>query len=650
MSESEELLFGGPLLYDASWAQYEDSRYALGIRKSAAALPRLLGLAVSLSWRADRRAVLVVTGAEVVRGAAQAVVLLGVNAALSELLAGGAMEERLRQVLPIAVLLAAVSAVAAVCKAVSTRFSEPLGPRVERVVRQTYLERACRVEMTAMEDHGFHRLLESARYGTSSARRMVDQSVMVVTSLLSLVAMAGVLTRLHWALMVMLAVMVLPNAWATLAVARHRYESFQRWLQHDRAMGKLCELLTDTDTAAEVRVHDAGGFLLTHHRLMSEAAESEQERLAKVTARLELAAAALTGLATVATYTLLGGLLWTEVLALAGAGTAVLAIRQGASGLDALITRVNFLHRESMHVADLRRLLDESADRLIPTGGKPLPSTPAAIRLENVTFTYPGTDTTPALNDVTLTIPTGGIVALVGENGSGKTTLAKLLSGLYLPDDGRILWDDIDATEADRADVFSRFALVQQDHVRWPMTAATNVAISRTDRPRDEDRLAAAAQHAGAGFVDDLPFGWRTLLSRTFQRGVQLSGGQWQRLGIARAHYRAGEILIVDEPTAALDARAEESTFRKIRALADQGQTILLITHRMASVQHADLVYVLHEGHVIESGSPTDLLADPAGHYRALFDIQAAAFTHRANDPQLPRPHRHPRAADNTAS
>ncbi|MFC5744743.1 ABC transporter ATP-binding protein [Actinomadura rugatobispora] len=626
-SASEEQLFGGRLLYDASWTRHDGDWFKLGARQSVAALPRLLGAAAGLAWRADRGAVLAVLAAELCRGAARAVGLLGVNAALAALLAGGTMDARLRSVIPIAVLLAAVAAVGAVCTAVSARFSEPLGPRVERLVRHSYLERSSRVEMVALEDHAFHRLLESAKLSAVSARRMVEQSVTVIGLLFSLAAMGGVLARLHWLLVLMLAVMVLPGMWATLTVARHRYESFHRWLQYDRAAGTVADLLTGTDAAAEVRVHDAGPFLLEHHRLMSEAEEAEQDRLARLTARLRITASSLTGLIAVATYGLLAGLLWSGALALAGAGTAVLAIRQGSTALENLVSRINVLHRESLHVADLRRFLAESARHLIRTGGGPLPRKVEAIRVRNLTFTYPGSPH-PALHDVTLTVPTGRIVALVGENGSGKTTLAKLLCGLYLADTGSIHWDDVDAATADRAEIFARFALIQQDHVRWPMTAAVNVAISRTGHPVDERRLFSTAEDAGADFVDDLPHGWRTLLSRTFVRGVQLSGGQWQRLGIARGHYREADVLIVDEPTAALDAKAEEHTFNHIRAVADRGQTVVLITHRMASVQHADLVHVLHKGRLVESGTPHELLSDPDSRYRVLYDIQAAPFAH----------------------
>lgn len=183
---------------------------------------------------------------------------------------------------------------------------------------------------------------------------------------------------------------------------------------------------------------------------------------------------------------------------LAVAGTAVIAIRTGSANLEALVVQLNYLYEESLFVADLERLCQEADRRLIPDTGRKLPARVDAVRFENVSFTYPGTATEPALDGVNVTIPTGRIVALVGNNGSGKSTLAKLLCGLYAPDAGRILWDGIDSTELDRTDLFDRVAVVAQDFYRWPFTARVNIAIGRPDAPHEDEHLHAAAEYAGA--------------------------------------------------------------------------------------------------------------------------------------------------------
>ncbi|MCF1598524.1 ABC transporter ATP-binding protein [Streptomyces muensis] len=616
------------------WNQHRDAFLELSFRAMVTRLPSLLASSFRLAWQADRRAARTVLVAEVGRGLGQAVGLLAVNSVLGRLIGGGALEERLRGAVPALVAMAGVMVVSTLLRAASTYATGRLEPKVERVATELYLERAAAVELAAIEDHAFHKLLDTAQYGAGSARRMISYSTRVVNAAISLIAAAGVLTVLHPALLPLLATMTLPSAWSALTNARRRYESFHTWVQHSRAGHLISGLLTEPAAAPEIRVHGVGPFLLRHYRAMSETAEAEQARLARLAARTGLIAAAWTGLATVATYATLGGLLLAGAMALSVAGTAVIAIRTGSSSLDSLVLEVNALHEEALFVGDLQRLYVEAAERAIPVGGAALPEEPREIRFEKVSFSYPGESTRPALDDVTLTLPLGRIVALVGENGSGKTTLVKLLAGLYTPDRGRVLWDDVDAATADRHQLAERIAMVAQDFKRWPFTARVNVAVGRSSAPLTEERLAASLSEAGAEeVVADLPRGLDTLLARNFSGGHELSGGQWQRLGIARAAYRRGRILIVDEPTAALDARAELEVFEKIRALASTGQTVVLITHRLASVRHADLVHVLDQGRLVESGTPDELLAT-GGVYAELYSLQAEQFTSRVPAPK----------------
>ncbi|MEU4654269.1 ABC transporter ATP-binding protein [Streptomyces sp. NPDC023723] len=627
MSDSERLLFGGPLRYDTGWNQHSDAFLELGFRSMVTRLPALLAASFRLARRADPVAARTVLAAEAGRGVAQAVSLLAVNSVLGRLMTPGPIEERLRDALPALVTVAAMMLVAALLRAATTYATGRLEPKVERVATEQYLQRATEVELAAIEDHAFHKLLDTAQYGAVSARHMIAYSARVINAMISLVTAAGVLTVLHPALLPLLVTMTLPSAWSALTVARRRYESYQAWVQHVRAGRLIAGLLIEPEAAPEIRVHGVGGFLLRHYRAMSETAEAEQARLAGLAARTGLIAAAWTGLATAGTYATLGGLLLGGAMALSVAGTAVIAIRTGSQSLETLVVEVNALHEEALFVGDLERLHVEAAKRTIPVGGAALPADPREIRFENVTFHYPGDATRPALDDVSLSLPLGRIVALVGENGSGKTTLVKLLAGLYTPERGRVLWDGVDAAAADRRELAERIAMVAQDFKRWPFTARVNVAVGRSTAPLDEERVAGAVAEAGAGeVVADLPHGLDTLLARHFTGGHELSGGQWQRLGIARAAYRKGHILVVDEPTAALDARAELEVFEKIRALAGSGQTVVLITHRLASVRHADLVHVLDQGRLVESGTPDELLAT-GGVYAELYSLQAEQFT-----------------------
>ncbi|MFJ6896597.1 ABC transporter ATP-binding protein [Streptomyces hokutonensis] len=633
-SASEQLLFGGPLRYDMGWNQHTDAFLELSFRAMVTRLPAMLGSSFRLAWQADPRAARIVLAAEAGRGVTQAVSLLAVNSVLGRLITGGAIADRLHGAVPALVTMAAVLLVGALLRAASTYATGRLEPKVERVATELYLERAAAVELAAIEDHAFHKLLDTAQYGASSARRMISLATRVMNAVISLIAAAGVLTVLHPALLPLLVTMTLPSAWGALTNARRRYESFHIWVQHARAGHLISGLLTEPEAAPEIRVHGVGPFLLRHFHSMSESAEAEQARLARLAARTGLIAATWTGLATAATYATLGGLLLSGAMALSVAGTAVIAIRTGSGSLDTLVLAVNQLHEEALFVGDLEKLYKEAAERAIPVGGTALPEEPREIRFENVTFSYPGESTHPALDDVTLRLPLGRIIALVGENGSGKTTLVKLLAGLYRPDRGRILWDGVDAATADRHQLADRIAMVAQNFKRWPFTARVNVAVGRSAAPLTEERLAGALAEAGAeDVVADLPRGLDTLLARNFSGGHELSGGQWQRLGIARAAYRKGRILIVDEPTAALDARAELEVFEKIRALAGTGQTVVLITHRLASVRHADLVHVLDQGRLVESGTPDELLLS-GGVYAELYALQADQFTAKVPAPK----------------
>ncbi|REK85283.1 ABC transporter ATP-binding protein [Streptomyces inhibens] len=636
-SESEQLLFGGRLRDDHAWSRHDGAFVELGLWAMVVRLPHLLALTARLAHRADARALRMVVGAETGRGVMQAVAMVNINGVLAALLGTGATTERLRSAVPALLTVGLVAIVGTVLKSVSTMGTGRLEPKVERVATELYLEAAQKVEMAAVEDAEFHKRLESARFGASAARRMVQYSASVITALLSLIAALGVLTALHPALLPLIVVMTLPSAWAALSVARRHYHSHTAWMQHARAGRLLSDLLTSAQAAAEIRVHGIGGFLLRHFRLMAEDSELEQTRLARLAARTGLIAALWTGAATLATFGTLGWLLWSGAMALSVGGTAVIAIRTGSGALDSLVRQINYLHEEALFVGDLEHVQTEAVARAIPVEGRALPERLDEIRFENVTFTYPGAHS-PALRELDLAVPAGKIVALVGSNGSGKTTAVKLLSGLYLPDEGRVLVGGVPTAVVDRNALFSRVSTVGQDYFRWPFTARANIAIGRADAPLTDARLDGAVRYADAqGVIREMPRGLDTLLARGYKDGHNLSGGQWQKLAIARARYRDGEILVVDEPTAALDAEAEQEVFSKIRHLAADGQTIVLITHRLHSVRHADLICLMEHGRIVERGTFQELMAPTApGGFRAMYELQRSQFQPEPDRPPLP--------------
>src|SRR5690606_4945677 len=276
----------------------------------------------------------------------------------------------------------------------------------------------------------------------------------------------------------------------------------------------------------------------------------------------KLAGEALGGLGSGLVYVALGILLAVGAIPLAVAGTAVLAIRSGSQSLANLLFATNRLYEEGLYFTDFVEFCRDAEQRRPDPARAPAPGRFERIAAENVTFTYPGADE-PALRGVSVEIKRGEVVAFVGENGSGKTTLAKILSGLYEPDTGSVLWDDVDLRGVSPEDLRLRTAVIAQDHTRWPLAARYNITMGTE---KGEPALHAAAAVAGADeVIAGLPHGYRTLLDRRFKDGHELSGGQWQRIAVARGFHRDAQLLICDEPTAALDARAEHALFERIR-------------------------------------------------------------------------------------
>ncbi|MFD9968586.1 ABC transporter ATP-binding protein [Streptomyces sp. NPDC059013] len=630
VSDSERELFGGPLRYDTGWAEHERARLELSMLSAVRAMPRLVGGTLRRAWRADRSALVAVAVSEIGQGVAAAVGLLAVNSVMHALLGGGAPVDRLYAALPALGVVGAVGVVNAGLACWSTSRAGRLEPLVERLATTEYLAAAAAVELEAIEDPEFRRLIDVAQYGAASARQMIGACVAAVNGTISLIAAGGVLTVLHPALLPMLLLIAAPRGWGAMRVAQERYMSVMVWVEHIRAGRLLGTLLTSRTAAHEVRVHGVGAFLLDRYRDMAQSAEREQKRLATDKAFTELVAAGMSGVATVATYALMGWLIVAGHMELAVAGTAVIAVRSGSANLGALVMNVNQLHEEALYVHDHDRFLAEAAACTIPEGGVDVPGRVGEIRAEDVTYRYPDRDA-PALTGVSLTIPMGSVTAVVGENGSGKSTLIKVLAGLLLPGTGTVRWAGVDVARLDRAQVFDRVALLTQDFERWPMTAEMNIRIGRPGLGGLEGHLAAAVRFAGAGaLVERLPHGLRTLLARMFRGASEISGGEWQKVGLARTHFRtahcaADSLLIVDEPTSALDPEAEIAAFDRIRQLAGPRRAIVLVTHRMSGVRHADAIHVLHGGRLVEHGTHDELMAAD-GRYASMFRTQAAQY------------------------
>lgn len=617
-------LFGSGLKISSGWNRHDFEFEQMTLRAIARRLPGLAAVCVRLCWRADRSAVIAVMVCQTATGLATAFGLLAANRVLVSLLAAGPTPGRVRAALPALLLVALAAGGQALLGALGNAASARLRPRASRFAYGELLERATRVELLTFEQSAFHDLLDAAQYGAGWAEYMVEELAAVATAVAGLIAVGSVLTVLNPVLLPLLVLAALPDGAATLVSSRRRALSRQRWLERARQQRRLTELLTEKIPAEEIRQHDAGAFLLRHYDRLADAFEREQARLARADAVTTLKSRTVTGLATGSTYILLGYLLWKGTVPLATAGTAVLAIRTGTSQLTSLVRALNQVFDYGLYLSDWRDAIDQADRARIPETGVVPAEPPAVIHAAAVGFTYPNSDK-PALRDVELEIRAGEIVALVGENGSGKTTLAKLLTGLYVPDAGEVLWDGVPTARLSRVHAATHAAVLSQSFPRWPFTVRANITIGRHDAADDARRLTAATEQGGARtVVDDLDDGFETLVASEFFGGVGLSGGQWQKIALARAHFRDAPILVLDEPTASLDPRAEMDTFETVLDRA-AGRTVILVTHRLHSVRRADRIVVLDHGRVIEQGTHAQLMS-LGGRYAELYTLQADAF------------------------
>ena len=301
------------------------------------------------------------------------------------------------------------------------------------------------------------------------------------------------------------------------------------------------------------------------------------------------------------------------------------AVQRGSGFLQNVIKNLAYLYESNLFLSNLYEFLDIEPKTVQATHPRAMPKPlKKGIVFERVKFQYPG-GARKVLEDINLTIEPGEHVALVGGNGAGKTTLVKLLCRLYDPTEGRITLDGIDLRDLNRSDWQKQTSVVFQDFVKYQFTARDNIWLGNIALPSDSSRVIAAAQQAGIhGTLSQLPRGYDTTLGRWFEGGEELSMGEWQKIALARAFLRDAQIIILDKPTSAMDARAEYELFQRFHELT-KGRTSILISHRLSSVRMVDRVFVLKDGEILESG-PHDELVERNGEYAKLFGLQAQYY------------------------
>ncbi|GAA3732535.1 ABC transporter ATP-binding protein [Salinactinospora qingdaonensis] len=601
--------------------------------RMAARLPSLMATALRWSWRASPRDTLVALVCNTAAGVLSGFVLVAITGVLHSLFANGPTPERIQAALPALLAAGAATVGRSALTSAAIWAQGRLSPQVDRVLQIELMTLVSQVKLESFDDSDYCDAIYRARdRGIFEARNMTDYTVDIITEIVGLVAVASVVTVLHPVLLPLLALTVLPAGWAAVRAARMRYTQLRRLSATNRHRYILGDMVSQRDAAAELRAYNMAPSLLAEYRRIASYVQQVMLAIVRRQTTTRATGDAVGGLVTLFTYLALLALLVQGLMPLAVAGAAYLALGRGKAALDRLVTAVNSCYEAGLYFADLLEACTESRRRTPAPAPNSLPSPLEQLTVTGVTFTYPGAQS-PALNGVDLTLARGEVVALVGENGSGKTTLATLIAGLYTPQHGTIAWNGRDITTIDAHQLRERIATMRQDYTQWPFNARRNITMA-TDADTDPHRLQRALDLSGADeVIAGLDYGLDTLLDKRFAHGADLSGGQKQRIAAARGLYRQGDLLIADEPTAALDARAEKHLFDTLQAAA-QGAAVLLITHRLASVRMADRIYVLEHGRVVENGTHDDLMGLD-GLYAELYQLQADAY--RAGGEALPQ-------------
>jgi len=452
----------------------------------------------------------------------------------------------------------------------------------------------------------------------------LDGTLGFFSNMVNLAATIGVLLRVRWEIAPIVVLGALPTLWIGLRNTRQNVAFYRDTQPRLRRAGLFGSLLTDTAAALELRLFDLSDFLLGRWRADTTAQNREQLQLLR-------GQQPGLGIATLCRLIAFGLAFLTVALTLAhgraGIGDVTLVVEAipAVQGLIAsILNGAAGISQSGQYAAETSAFFTTAqADASAGSLAFPRPLQ-GGIRFEHVAFIYPETEQ-PALVDCNLFIPAGESLAIVGRNGAGKTTLIKLLLGIYRPTGGRITIDGHDLQAYDPEDFRSQLAAVFQDHTRFNLTLRENVAFGNLARMHDDAALRRVLAQVGLDpDAPALPHGLDTVLSKEYQDGTDLSGGQWQRIAIARALLRPAQVMVLDEPTAALDPLAEVEIFRHFRDLAE-GRTTLLISHRLGVARLADRIAVLSGGHVVEEGTHGALM-DAGGDYATMFRTQARAY------------------------
>ena len=500
-----------------------------------------------------------------------------------------------------------------------------LGDRFTNSISVRLMEHANTLDLLSFEDPVFYDKMERARRQTTARLGMLASLAGMGQQLLTLLSMLSTVIFFSPWLLVLLVAAIVPVFFGETRFALLNYSMLYRYTPERRELDYLRYLGASNESAKEIRIFGLGSYLVDRSRALFERFYAENKHLATKRAVQGTLLNLIPTAGYYGAYALILVKALQGLISVGGLTLIVGAFSRSRSIMESLVSGLVGISEQALFIKDLFDFFDTNPTVVSRPGALPAPRPIRdGFEFQNVSFHYLGSNR-KVLDNVSFRFHRGERIALVGENGAGKTTLVKLLARLYDPSDGRILLDGIDLRDYDLDDLRREIGVIFQDYMRYDMQAGENIGFGRIDQLRNEARVASSAEKSlAAEVVEGLPGQYRQMLGRRFEGGLDLSTGQWQKISLARAYMRDAQILILDEPTASLDARAEFSVYQRFADLTE-GKMAVLISHRFSTVRMADRILVLENGQITEQGSHSQLVA-LGGKYSELFELQAAGY------------------------
>ncbi|WP_299407100.1 ABC transporter ATP-binding protein [Acaryochloris sp. IP29b_bin.148] len=528
--------------------------------------------------------------------------------------------------LPILVCLGTITLLTTAFSALAELVNQAHAQRVTDYMQGLIHAKSIGADLEHYENPKYHDLLQRAQQEAPfRPPRILDRLAQVGKNGISLVAMLGLLISLHWSILGVLLVVAIPPVIVKVRYSQVMYRWQRRRTQMQRQGMYLGWMLTTDECAKEIRLFNLGHLFSQRYQNIRQQLYTETVKILKQRSFLYFGTEASAGLVILAIFSFI---VYRTIQGHLQIGDLVLysqALQRGQTNLRDLMKSGSGLYEDNLFLVNLYEFLNLQPKVVDPVCPRPFPLPfQSGIVFKNVSFQY-GATTRQALKNINLKIRPGEVVALVGENGSGKTTLIKLLCRLYDPNCGAITIDGVDIREFAIADLRRQISVIFQDYAQYYFTAKENIWLGNVELSIEDERVIRAARLSGADqVIQTLPKTYNTVLGKLFDEGEELSIGQWQKIALARAFLRDSQVIVLDEPTSAMDPKAEYEVFQQFRTLI-QDQSAILISHRLSTVKMADYIYVMSQGRIIEEGSHESLLSLD-GVYTTMFETQAQNY------------------------